>query len=302
MRFLFNRMAVPVFFLLCGLWVNAQDFQGIVTYQSKTTLDPNFGGNRFNEQQRKQIAERMRSQLEKVYFLSFNGSASVYEEEEKLDAPTAGPGGRGRGGRFGFFARGGLGGSGDVYKNISEDVYAQESEISGKKFLIKDGLEKLEWKLENESKMIGDYAVFKATAVRKIEDFGFRGRRFGRDGREREQNEKDSTATASNNDEITINIPEEETITAWYTPQIPIGHGPGNYWGLPGLILEVSAGRTTILCTRIVLNPKEKVEIEAPSKGKEVSREEYAEIVKERIEEMRERFGRGNRRGNGRRF
>jgi hypothetical protein len=48
------------------------------------------------------------------------------------------------------------------------------------------------------------------------------------------------------------------------------------------------------------MNPKAAEKIEAPSKGKEVSREEYDKIVKEKTEEMRENF-RG-RRGGGRRF
>jgi GLPGLI family protein len=76
-----------------------------------------------------------------------------------------------------------------------------------------------------------------------------------------------------------------------------VGHGPGEYSGLPGLILELSAYRTTMLCSKIVMNPKEADKIEAPTKGKEVSRDEYDKIVKEKTEEMRENFR--NRRGRG---
>ncbi|MCB0424000.1 MAG: GLPGLI family protein, partial [Mangrovimonas sp.] len=66
-------------------------------------------------------------------------------------------------------------------------------------------------------------------------------------------------------------------------------------------ILEVNADRTTILCSKIVMNPEEKEEIKKPSKGKEVTQEEYNQIVKEKIEEMREMYGgRGDR--GGRRF
>ena len=46
----------------------------------------------------------------------------------------------------------------------------------------------------------------------------------------------------------------------------PVGHGPSEYWGLPGLILEVSAGETTMLCSKIIINPVEAIEIEAPKK------------------------------------
>jgi predicted GIY-YIG superfamily endonuclease len=55
-------------------------------------------------------------------------------------------------------------------------------------------------------------------------------------------------------------MPKEISITAWYTPEIPINQGPENYWGLPGLILEVTDGKTVILCSKLVLNTKEKKE------------------------------------------
>ena len=92
-----------------------------------------------------------------------------------------------------------------------------------------------------------------------------------------------------------IEIPKEIEVIAWYTPQIPVNQGPDDYWGLPGLILEVNAGRTTILCSKIVINPQVKENIQALSKGKEVSRQEYNDIVKQKIEEMRENFGGRNR-------
>ena len=74
---------------------------------------------------------------------------------------------------------------------------------------------------------------------------------------DKEDNEtaKDSTATKDIMDDI--EVPKEIEITAWYTPQIPINQGPGEYWGLPGLILEINADRTTILCSKIIMNPSE---------------------------------------------
>ena len=84
-------------------------------------------------------------------------------------------------------------------------------------------------------------------------------------------------------------------VEAWYTPQIPVGHGPSEFWGLPGLILEVSAGNTTLLCSKIVMNPKEKIKIEAPDKGKEITKTAYKETITEKMQEMRN--NRGRRRG-----
>jgi GLPGLI family protein len=84
-------------------------------------------------------------------------------------------------------------------------------------------------------------------------------------------------------------------IVAWYTPQIPVSHGPSEFWGLPGLILEVSAGDTTMLCSKIVINPKEIVEIVAPDSGKEINKIDYQVTVSEKMQEFRD--NRGRRRG-----
>ena len=97
-----------------------------------------------------------------------------------------------------------------------------------------------------------------------------------------------------------IEVPKELTVTAWFTPMIPVKNGPAEYGGLPGLILELNIDRLTMLCSKIVLNPTDGIDIKEPTKGKEVSREDFNKIVKEKTEEMRENFrGSGGRRGGG---
>jgi len=267
-----------------------KDFQGKAYYFSKTTLDMgNFGGREMSDQQKKQIAERMKSMFEKTFILTFNKEESIYKEEEKLDAPGGG------GFRFGAMSMGG----GDQYKNVKENKMMVENEFFGKQFLINDDLQKLEWVMTAETKQIGQYMAMKATAVKKLDNTDFMSaRRRGRGNDNDNDNEKAKDSTKTDNPMDEIEIPKEQTITAWYTPQIPINQGPGEYWGLPGLILEVSAGNTVILCSKIVMNPGEKEEIKRPSKGKEVTQAEYAEIVKKKTEEMTEQFrGRGGRDG-----
>lgn len=271
--------------------VSAQDFQGVATYQSKTSIDfDGFGGQQMSEEQKKQIAERMKSMFEKTYKLAFNKFESIYKEEEKLEAP-----GGGGGFRMGFMSSFT---GGPQYKNVKENQLLQENEFFGKQFLVKDSLPKLEWKMEKETKQIGQYLCFKATTIKKVDDTDFMNFRRRDRSNEEEKKEgetaKDSTKTNDPMDEI--EIPKEIEVTAWYTPQIPVNQGPDEYWGLPGLILEVNAGRTTILCSKIVINPQNKEVIQALSKGKEVSRQEYNDIVKQKIEEMREAFGGRNRR------
>ena len=271
----------------------AQDFQGQAIYQTKTTMDmSNFGGGQMSDQQKKMIAERMKSMLEKTYVLNFNRSESTYKEEEKLDAP--GSGGSPWRGMMSSFT------GGPQYKNVKENIILQEQEFFGKQFLVKDSLPILEWKLENETKLIGQYTCFKATTVKPVDEMDFMSmRRRGRDNDEKKEGVTTKDSTSSDNPFDEIEVPKFVVVTAWYTPQIPVSTGPGEYHGLPGLILEVTADRTVMLCTKIIMNPQEKEEINRPDTGEVVTREAYNTIMKEKIEEMREMYG--GRGGRGRR-
>jgi len=68
-----------IIMLLTTLTFAQKDFQGKAYYFSKTTLDmENFGGRQMSEQQKKQIAERMKSMFEKTFILTFNNEESIY--------------------------------------------------------------------------------------------------------------------------------------------------------------------------------------------------------------------------------
>ena len=288
------KKLIALFALLISVPSIAQDFQGQAFYESKTSVDMNnFGGRngQMSEERKKQIADGMKSMFEKTYILTFNKTESLYKEEEKLDAPG--------GGRGGFRMMGSLTG-GAQYKNVKDQALLQEQEFFGKQFLIKDSLPKLNWVMGSETKQIGKYTAFKATAMKKVDETDFMNmRRRNRDDDEKKDEAKaDSTKTTKISEDI--EIPKEIEVIAWYTPQIPINQGPGEFWGLPGLILEVQSGKTTILCSKIVMNPAEKSDIKKPSKGKEVTQKEYQETIKKKMEEMREMYGGG--RGNGARI
>ena len=67
-------------------------------------------------------------------------------------------------------------------------------------------------------------------------------------------------------------------ITAWFAPSLPFPFGPKNFYGLPGLILELHENKTTYLATKIVLTDKE-FKIDFP-KGKTIPKEEYDKKLK----------------------
>ena len=284
-----KKISYYLFLILAFSQMQAQkDFQGMAVYESKTQT-PKFEGMRGNRditpEMQKNMEERMKKLLEKTFILNFDKSASIYKEEEKLEAP-------GQQGGMRMMMNSMMGGGGTFYKDVKSKVYMVDKEFMGKEFLVKDSLPKLNWKLEPETKQIGGYTCYKATAVREASKTDFRNFRPKNDDNKKTEVKKEDaqkeTTEKKTNFEDNFEIPKEITITAWYSPEIPINQGPESYWGLPGLILEINDGTTTILCSKIILNAKEKVDIKAPTKGKEISQKDYDETVIKKMKEFRE--------------
>ena len=269
--------------ILVSNHIISQDFQGKAYYFSKTSPDMSGWGNgQMTDAQKKQISDRMKGMFEKSYILTFDKISSIYEEEEVLSAP-----GKGGFNWWSSFT------AGPQYKNINDNQFVQDQDFYGRQFLITDSLEKLDWKIGNETKQIGKYLCIKATAIKTVDEFDWRSMR-GKSRKNKTESQNKSEKTKSITEDI--EIPKTINVVAWYTPQIPISQGPGEFWGLPGLILEVNADRTTILCSKITLNPQDKIKIKAPEKGRVISRDDYNSTVKQKMIEMREMYrGRGSR-------
>ncbi|WP_353169385.1 GLPGLI family protein [Flavobacterium sp.] len=278
-----------------------KDFQGMAVYESKTSTSEfakNFDGNKdMTPEMKNQIMERMKKMFEKTFVLNFDKSASIYKEEEKLDAPGQQGGGR----MMASF----MGGGGTYFKNVKEKQYTVDKEVFGKEFLIKDSLPNLKWVLSDESKKIGDYTCFKATAVKEASKTDFRNFRRKKEApkKDTEEGKTDEKATTEKKEEKKTNffdeidMPKEVTVTAWYCPEIPVNQGPDEYWGLPGLIMEVNDGKTVIMCSKLVLNVKEKIEIKAPTGGDKVTQKEYDDIMIKKMKEISEMGGGPGSRG-----
>lgn len=260
-----NVLVLVVMLLTVSLF--AQDFQGVATYKSKRKLDIKLDSTQVDSGMHQRLMAQLKKQFEKTYLLTFNKEESVYKEDEKLDAPQ--PAGM----QMMIVSSGG---SDVLYKNTKENRFTNQNESFSKLFLIKDELQKLDWKLGSETKNIGEYTCYKATLKREVEVM---------ESRMSINGDKDLS------EEVEPKM-EEITITAWYTTQIPVNNGPGSYHGLPGLILEVNYGTETIICSKIVLNPKDKVSITEPRKGRQISQEKYDAVMEKKIKEMRERYRR----------
>ena len=268
---------------LTSFSVKSQDFQGKAYYFSKTPMDLGRWGAKMSEQQKKQVAARLKNRLEKTYILTFNKEESVFKEDEKLDAISGATDSWGKNFSPGL-----------QYKNVKSNTLLQEQEFYGKKFLVKDKIQTLNWVMGSETKKIGEYTCFKAVSVLPNSELNWWSFSWDKLRSNTNKKEIDSTDSEVNKPDVQEKFKNIEMtqIEAWYTPQIPVSHGPLEYWGLPGLILEVSVGDTVMLCSKVILNPKEKTKIEAPKKGEEVSKKEYQNTIAEKMQEFRDNRGR----------
>ncbi|MBT8253373.1 MAG: GLPGLI family protein [Flavobacteriaceae bacterium] len=269
-----KTLCLMIALLMSGIGI-AQEFQGEAMYKSHRQMNIQFDSTQVNSDMHKRMMDMMKKQFEKTFKLTFNKEESLYKEEEQLESPQ--PAGM-------QMVMVDTGGSDILYKNTKDDNFTSQNEVFGKIFLIEDQLEKRDWTLSNETKNIGDYTCYKATYTREqpvVRSF------ISVNG--------DNDPEEDENAEPEM---EEITVTAWYAPDIPVNNGPGRYQGLPGLILEVNDGPVSLLCSRIILNTKDQIKIEKPSKGKRVNQKEYDEIVDKKMREMNNRYDSDRRNGH----
>jgi len=128
----------------------------------------------------------------------------------------------------------------------NDSISYVQREIASSKFIVKVE-NKNDWLLSNDSKEIDGYTCFKATKTKLLID-----------GR-------------------TINI------TAWYTTKIPLHFGPKEYFGLPGLIIELTDDKVTYGLKKVIFDSKKSIDFKIAN-TKIYSDQEFKKVSEEFFE------------------
>lgn len=150
-----------------------------------------------------------------------------------------------------------------TFQDLKKEERITQEEFMQKRYLITEPIPASSWKITGESREILGYNCQQAILQETPEE--------GEEVRE---------------------------VVAWFTPEIPLSAGPSTYGRLPGLILviDIDNGTSTIEAKKVDLAAEIRdKDLEAPSKGKAMSREEFREEQEKIMEQMNQGNGRGVR-------
>jgi len=163
-----------------------------------------------------------------------------------------------------------------MFTDLDSKKKVEKRELFDKTFIIDDSIKALSWKITGETKNILNHNCMKAIATTL------------------------RTSTRMNVDNGKVErkeVTDTLNIIAWFTNEIPVSAGPGEYQGqLPGLILEldVNNGRQYYIATSITEKADLSV-VKEPSGKKHYTPAEFKKESDKMMKEMQD-----NMRGGGR--
>ena len=206
--------------VLSVLMLQAQQNAGTVTYERVTKMIARMNING--------VESEMPRTRKDNFELTFGNNQSLWKavEQENDETNNSSDGG--------MQIRMVVAGSNDVmHVNFETGKRTEKREFMDKIFIVDDSISKLKWKMTGETKTILNHNCMQATTTRITSQT-----RMTMDDGKMERKEVQDTSN----------------IVAWFTSDIPVSAGPGEYQGqLPGLILEmdISNGRQTFIATGI---------------------------------------------------
>lgn len=154
------------------------------------------------------------------------------------------------------------------YKNLAQQQYVRKTSLYGRYFIIEDKMSSLAWEIGTETKIIAGHLCIKAIIP-------------------------DTTTFISTNTFIDVNgvATVEKTrkktgnTVAWFAPDLPVSSGPGEYHGLPGMILRLDKNGDTLVATRLELAPVNNSVFKKPTGRRKVNEATFRRIEQQKIKE-----------------
>lgn len=246
-----------LFCLITIGYVQAQTYE--ITYVQ--SMDQKYLKDSILEGKMKNLPEEFKKEMIKnlgkteEYVLIYSNGKSIYklkESAKKNDDDDEDELNVGSNTKFSFkFLRKAMNAA--MYKDHEKNKTIKQENILDKQFLISDSLHTLDWQITNKIKTFGDLKC------REVTSSGFR-------------------------------MMKKQKITACYTEDIPINEGPDDYYGLPGLVVDVQIGPINIVMKEIK-TIKEDTEINAPTEGQKITKAEFDKLMED--------YAKQNMNGNG---
>lgn len=226
-----------IFFILITIKFYGQINSGEITYQLSIGYDKQL----FEDKQLKPILEKAQNGSKQITkSLIFNIESSLFTINKGIDDENT------------YLAKAFTGGNNIYYTELKNDTIIKQVDNNYGQYVI-NYLQKKDWLLTEEIKLIDNYLCYKATSQLIII-----------------------------NSKGTFKYP----ITAWYCPSIPFNYGPNGYNGLPGVILELQERNVSYGAVKIELN-ETNIKISKPNRGKNISEEEYNKIIAKQKETIK---------------
>jgi GLPGLI family protein len=162
-----------------------------------------------------------------------------------------------------------------LFVDLSNGKTTEKRELMDKTFLIDDVIHPLKWKMTGDTKTILNHPCMKAVAT---------------------QVRQSMRMTMDNGKMERQPVSDTSEVIAWFASDIPVSAGPAEYQGqLPGLILELTAGRQSFVAKSISPSVDIAV-IKAPTGKKRYTAEEFRAESDKMMKEMQQNIQGGGQR------
>lgn len=134
-----------------------------------------------------------------------------------------------------------------IYRNFDKEQKTELLEMLGKTYLVDDSLTAPRWKVMNQIKDVNGHVCMLA---------------------------------------VTEDTIKKQKVSAWFAHDIPVSAGPEQYYGLPGLIMEldINEGDVVVTATRVELKKVgEEINLPKKMKGKKITNAEYRSLLSNHI-------------------